>query len=85
MERHDPDGLSTIEYAEQSRMVLVKPLLDGDVRVHILDLCLLTESPTDSLIHISGAHSISLQVRDKVGYTIVCQLLSISLRTISIN
>ena len=66
VEMHELTHLATVSYGEQSRQVAVSPLVDGNLRVQIVDLCLFTDNPTESIIRISGAHSILLQVRDKV-------------------
>lgn len=65
-EKHSPENLAKIKYSDTSRQVVVSPLLDGDVQVEIQDLCLLSEARAISNVHIAGAHSIHLQVRDKV-------------------
>ena len=65
-ETHSPENLAKVKYTDMSRRVVVSPLLDGDVQVEIQDLCLSSESRAVSNVHIAGAHSIHLVVRDKV-------------------
>ena len=65
-ETHSPENLAKVKYTDMSRRVVVSPLLDGDVQVEIQDLCLSSESRAVSNVHIAGAHSVHLVVRDKV-------------------
>lgn len=70
VERHDPANLGSVTFNEQTRQVVVNPLLDGNLRVQVLDLCLVAESHADAIIHIAGAHSVQLQIRDKVPFVL---------------
>jgi len=55
-----------VKFSEESRQVVVNPIVDGNLRVEVLDLCLAADTPADSIIQMAGAHSIQLTVRDKV-------------------
>ncbi|XP_067936717.1 nuclear pore membrane glycoprotein 210-like [Watersipora subatra] len=63
---YDEDRLVKVKYVEQSRQVLISPVRDGNLRVHVHDLCLFSQPPSTSAVRISGAHRILLQVRNKV-------------------
>ncbi|XP_071543821.1 nuclear pore membrane glycoprotein 210 [Panulirus ornatus] len=58
--------IASLVYLDKDRMVTVYPLLDGELTVTVLDLCLEAESPGTSHIRIASIDSLDLLIVDRV-------------------
>ena len=58
--------VATAQYSEKFHQVTLSPLLDGEVRVHVRDLCLASADEVVATVIVAGIRSLSVQVSDKV-------------------
>lgn len=70
-----PDDIAEVSYIESSREIEITPLKDGELRIHVIDLCLASR-PAVVTVNIVSVHILRVEMSDKVeiGKCISCTL-----------